>query len=485
MKKKIYICMVLSCTAVLSSVSKTYSQNVLITDDSNYTAKASAILDIKSNTEGLLIPRVALFATSSTSPINSPDTSLLVYNTDTANDVVPGYYYWDGAEWVTLSGMTGPTGPTGADGIDGATGPRGLHGAKGATGKTGATGPTGADGANGTNGVTGPTGLSGTNGATGVTGTTGATGATGVTGITGVTGPTGVTGQVGFTGATGPTGTNGSRGSEYYCSSGTSNTIGKGSKEFVLACAYGSQQAYSTASRARIASSASPTNWVEGNVTYSASPDIIINADTFSGSGTFTSWYVSLIGAIGDKGAAGTQGITGPTGIQGPTGTTGVQGPTGANGLQSAPYAMYIDTTNQITANASTAYPVTFGVNNSQNGFTHTVGTSAITAVNAGTYVITFTGAFQSSATDIIFNVWLRVNGVNYNMSNTTFELSDAVQTRVVTASNIITLTAGQYFEIIMQSNDSGGGIFYTPTQHSPEIPVGPSMILSVNKISQ
>jgi hypothetical protein len=427
MKKTKNICMVLTGTVIILVIliSRTYSQNVLITDDSNYTAKPSAILDIKSSTEGLLIPRLGLFATNSGFPVNSPDTSLLVYNTDTSNDVVPGYYYWNGAEWVPLSGINGATGPTGADGIDGVTG------------------PTGADG------------------------------------INGVTGPTGVTGAKGATGA------NGSRASEYYCSSATSNIIGKGSREFVLACAYGSQQAYSTASRARIASSASPSNWIEGNVTYSASPSLTINVDTFNGSGTYSSWYVSLIGAVGDRGAAGPQGITGFTGIQGPTGPTGIQGPAGTDGLQSAPNALYIDTTNQITANASTSYPITFNVNMVQNGFTHTVGTSVITSINAGTYLITFSGSFQCTASNIIFNVWIRINGINYNMSNTSFELSDAALKNVVSASKIITLTAGQYFEIIMQSNDASGGIFYTPAQYSPNIPITPSMILSVNKISQ
>ena len=54
---------------------------------------------------------------------------MLVYNTATVGDVTPGFYYWDGTQWVRLAtGSTGVTGPTGADG---------------ATGPTGVTGPTG------------------------------------------------------------------------------------------------------------------------------------------------------------------------------------------------------------------------------------------------------------------------------------------------------------------------------------------------------
>ncbi|MCF6130617.1 tail fiber domain-containing protein [Flavobacterium sp. AS60] len=71
------------------------------------TPNASAKLEINATDRGLLIPNVALEATNNgTSPIASPATSLLVYNTATAgtspNNVVPGYYYWDGV-WVPLA----------------------------------------------------------------------------------------------------------------------------------------------------------------------------------------------------------------------------------------------------------------------------------------------------------------------------------------------------------------------------------------------
>jgi hypothetical protein len=63
---------------------------------------ASAGLDVSFTDKGLLIPRVALTQTTSPSPITSPATSLLVYNTATINDVTPGYYYWDGTKWVKI-----------------------------------------------------------------------------------------------------------------------------------------------------------------------------------------------------------------------------------------------------------------------------------------------------------------------------------------------------------------------------------------------
>jgi hypothetical protein len=79
-----------------------YAQNVGINSDGS-SPNASAMLDIKSADKGLLIPRVALTSTSSASPITSPATSLLIYNTATAGDVTPGYYYWNGSAWVRFA----------------------------------------------------------------------------------------------------------------------------------------------------------------------------------------------------------------------------------------------------------------------------------------------------------------------------------------------------------------------------------------------
>lgn len=67
------------------------------------TTTPGGALDIYSSTEGLLIPRVALTITTSALPLISPTVSELVYNSATAADVTPGYYYWNGAIWVRLT----------------------------------------------------------------------------------------------------------------------------------------------------------------------------------------------------------------------------------------------------------------------------------------------------------------------------------------------------------------------------------------------
>jgi len=71
----------------------------------------SAALDVSASDKGLLIPRMALSAANSASLVSSPATSLLVYNTATAgtppNNVAPGYYYWNGSQWILLLNSAG------------------------------------------------------------------------------------------------------------------------------------------------------------------------------------------------------------------------------------------------------------------------------------------------------------------------------------------------------------------------------------------
>lgn len=88
------------------------SQSVLAQTGIGTTSpNASAKLDVSATDRGFLPPRVALTAANAFSPItgtSSAAAGLLVYNTATAgtapNNVVPGYYYWNGTTWIQISG---------------------------------------------------------------------------------------------------------------------------------------------------------------------------------------------------------------------------------------------------------------------------------------------------------------------------------------------------------------------------------------------
>lgn len=71
---------------------------------------ASAKLEIAATDKGFLPPRIALTASNVFAPItgtSSAAAGLLIYNTATAgtapNNVVPGYYYWNGTAWTQIS----------------------------------------------------------------------------------------------------------------------------------------------------------------------------------------------------------------------------------------------------------------------------------------------------------------------------------------------------------------------------------------------
>ncbi len=65
---------------------------------------ASAMLDVNSDSKGILIPRVTLVSeTDNISPVNNPAPGLLVYNQ--GSNVSQGFYYWNGTMWSSFATM--------------------------------------------------------------------------------------------------------------------------------------------------------------------------------------------------------------------------------------------------------------------------------------------------------------------------------------------------------------------------------------------
>ncbi|MCK4664406.1 MAG: tail fiber domain-containing protein [Bacteroidales bacterium] len=89
-RKKILILIFVIGIFSLNSV----SQNIAITDDDGYTAESSAMLDVKSLTKGMLVPRLS---TAQREAISSPATGLLVFDSD-----VFSFFYYNGSTWVNL-----------------------------------------------------------------------------------------------------------------------------------------------------------------------------------------------------------------------------------------------------------------------------------------------------------------------------------------------------------------------------------------------
>jgi len=82
------------------------------TVEGNTLPNGNAILELESTNKGLLHIRVMLTGSSDAAPLSQHVAGMMVYNTATTNDVVPGIYYNDGTRWVLAGAVA-----NGANGI--------------------------------------------------------------------------------------------------------------------------------------------------------------------------------------------------------------------------------------------------------------------------------------------------------------------------------------------------------------------------------
>lgn len=159
-----------------------------------------AILEIKSDNKGLLVPRLTesqkneIFADAITFEKTAAK-GLLIYNTTSTE-----FNYWDGEKWIIVgSGIVGPKGEIGPQG------PQGIQGIKGDRGDTGLQGVQGLKGETGSEGLQGLQGIQGIKGDVGPQGVQGPKGESGLQGIQGLKGNKGDAGPQWFSGLTPPT----------------------------------------------------------------------------------------------------------------------------------------------------------------------------------------------------------------------------------------------------------------------------------------
>lgn len=67
------------------------------------TINTNSILELESTNQGLLLPRVALTGTANTAPLTAHVAGMTVYNTASAGNVTPGFYFNDGTKWVRVA----------------------------------------------------------------------------------------------------------------------------------------------------------------------------------------------------------------------------------------------------------------------------------------------------------------------------------------------------------------------------------------------
>lgn len=153
------------------------------------------------------------------------------------------------------------------------------------------------------------------------------------------------------------------------------------------------------------------------------------------------------------------------------------------------PYGAFQDSTDQVAANTTTAYPITFNTTDFSNGVT-IASSSRITVADSGIWNIQFSIQLSNSTiTSQNVDVWFRVNGTNVANSNRKFGVSPRIGIgdpfNTVAAMNyFLTLNANDYVEIMWRPTDVGVTLEQYAASSTPTRPAVPSAIATLSFVS-
>jgi len=163
-------------------------------------------------------------------------------------------------------------------------------------------------------------------------------------------------------------------------------------------------------------------------------------------------------------------------------------GPRGGKYLN-APYGAFQDSTDQVAANTTTAYAITFDTTDFSNGVTLS-NFSRLNVSQSGIYNVQFSIQFTNttnSSQDV--DVWFRKNGTNIDKSNSRFGFAprkganDPFHT-IAAINYFVSLNANDYVEIMWRPTDVGVSIEQYPAGTSPTRPAVPSAIVTLSFVS-
>ena len=154
----------------------------------------------------------------------------------------------------------------------------------------------------------------------------------------------------------------------------------------------------------------------------------------------------------------------------------------------SAPYGAFQDSTDQVAANTTTAYPMTFNSTDYSNGVS-VVSNSRLTVKSYGIYNIQFSVQLVNTDSSIHdMDIWFRKNGTNVPASNSRYSVPNShggVDGHTIAALNYyIELDANDYVEIMWATDDTAVSIQQLPTRTSPDTPSTPSVIATMQYVA-
>ena len=153
------------------------------------------------------------------------------------------------------------------------------------------------------------------------------------------------------------------------------------------------------------------------------------------------------------------------------------------------PYGAFQDSTDQVAANTTTAYPVTFNTTDFSNGVTIASG-SRITVANDGIWNLQFSIQLKNTTNDgQDVDIWFRKNGTNIANSNSRFHppprKSAGDPSHIIASLNFfVDMAANDYVEIVWRTENTGVSIEHFGTSTSPTRPAVPSAIATMSFVS-
>ena len=153
------------------------------------------------------------------------------------------------------------------------------------------------------------------------------------------------------------------------------------------------------------------------------------------------------------------------------------------------PYGAFQDSTDQVAANTTTAYAITFDTTDYTNGVTLS-NSSRLNVSQAGIYNIQFSVQLTNTTNapqDV--DIWFRKNGTNIDKSNSRLGFaarkSPSDPFHIVAAMNLfVSLDTNDYVELMWRPTDVGVAIEHYAASSTPTRPVIPSVIATVTFVS-
>jgi hypothetical protein len=154
----------------------------------------------------------------------------------------------------------------------------------------------------------------------------------------------------------------------------------------------------------------------------------------------------------------------------------------------SAPYGAFQDSTDQVAANTTTAYPMTFNTTDYSNGVS-VVSNSRMTVKSYGIYNLQFSAQLVNTDSSIHdMDIWFRKNGTNVPASNSRYSVPNShggVDGHTIAALNYyIELNANDYIEIVWATDNTAVSIQQLATRTSPDTPSTPSVIATMQYVA-